>query len=231
MHEKTKLGIQLYRTQEESPTGEVLNLFQDAAETGCIEALYRTGVCHLMGIGTEKDEELALTFFREASEGDHLLARNNLAFILYFYPEGPKDPEVAVEHWLRAGSAGLASGLLNAGTAFMCGRKVTRDRERAFRLYQRAARLGHPYAMNALARCHLRGIGTERRVTKSWVMFGRAFAHMLGTMARGQFDPEGILLLDNHRSRPFWMGTLRTTLDDEIVERAQQSGMLPIKTS
>ena len=228
MHEQTKAGIKLYWKQEDSPTREILTLFEAAAAEGCVHARYCMAVCHEMGIGTEKDEDLAINYYHEAAECGHLLALNNLAILFFFHPADDDEPEIALEHWLRAGRGGLAAAWVNAGSALMTGRKVSPDKERAFRLYQLAAELGHPLGICSMGRCYLHGEGVAKNRLLGKYLLIKGILIGLWRAGLGQLDACGMFQPKNYDNRAFFSGTLNSSLDELLLQKAMKRGLIPL---
>lgn len=61
------------------------------ADRGCLEAINRLGVLCFDGKGVEKNEDLAIKYFKKAAEGGFLPAKENLADYLLFGSDAHKD--------------------------------------------------------------------------------------------------------------------------------------------
>lgn len=72
---------------QEQDSSRAVKLFEGAAQSGCIPAVYYLGVCYLQGDGVNKDPEKAFQHFQTAANQGLIVAQTELA-CLYLTGEG-----------------------------------------------------------------------------------------------------------------------------------------------
>ncbi|KAG9294777.1 hypothetical protein G9A89_004052 [Geosiphon pyriformis] len=168
---------------------KALELYSKAAETGHLKAQYNLANCYFNGRGTTKDSEKAFELYSKAADAGHLNAQYNLANC-YFNGEGmTKDSEKAFELYSKAAEAGhleaqlnlansVEAGYLNAQNSLaICydnGEGTTRNSEKAFELYSKAAEAGDLNAQNNLALCYINERGMTRNSEKAFELYSKA---------------------------------------------------------
>jgi len=123
-----------------------------AAKEGVVDAQALLGQILLEGRGIERDEALAVRWFRIAAHGGHLMARNMLGRCLEHGWGCGADAVAAAREYRLAAEAGLDWGLYNYANLLATGRGVAEDQNQALACYRQAAELGHAKSMNLLGR-------------------------------------------------------------------------------
>ncbi|NWB66891.1 tetratricopeptide repeat protein [Pseudomonas sp. I8001] len=123
-----------------------------AAKEGVVDAQALLGQILLEGRGIERDEALAMRWFRIAAQGGHLMARNMLGRCLEHGWGCEADAVAAAREYRRAAEAGLDWGLYNYANLLATGRGVAEDQAQALACYRQAAELGHAKSMNLVGR-------------------------------------------------------------------------------
>ncbi len=167
------------------------NLMERAA-SGDALAQYRLGSAYSLGEGgMERDDELAVYWWRKAAAQGSALAQNELGTA---YAEGAgveKDPREAV-YWLtQAAEQGLAVAQANLATMYRHGGGVRKNDRRAAELYRRAADQGLGWAQFFLGEAYEAGVGVRKDMEQaaSWYRkaadqhYSRAM-HRLGLLYR-----------------------------------------------
>lgn len=125
---------------------EALSYFQKAAEKEHPRSIYMLGVYALMGFGEEApSEEKALRFLKEAASRGVVDAQYNLGVLLL----QNNDPE-AIQYFKQAAEQESADALYNLGVCYADGIMVSRSRGEAIEYLERAVKLKHEKAAEAL---------------------------------------------------------------------------------
>lgn len=132
------------------------------------------GICYFFGIGCDKDEEKALTWFHKAAEQGHAGAMNMLGICYYHRHIGDyeKNNKKCSEYFKKASECGN----INAKFNLAYHKKKTyddREREEAFELYKELSDQGELYADYELYLCFKDGIGCEKDLTEAFYYLER----------------------------------------------------------
>ncbi|MEO8142967.1 MAG: tetratricopeptide repeat protein [Betaproteobacteria bacterium] len=126
-------------------------LVQLAAEKRLPDAQYRLALLHGTGTGVEKDDRKAVEWLRKAAEQRHVEAQYLMAVAftrgLYGFP---RNQEMAAEWLRRAALQGLPAAEYELGVAFRTGRGVPKDLSQALGWFVKAAKSGHPEAIETV---------------------------------------------------------------------------------
>lgn len=120
---------------------ECFGYFNRAAAHNDPNGLYNLGVCYLKGWGCERDGEQAMENLNAAAAAGHPKAMNLVGDL-------HKDPVAATRYFAQSASLGNAEGRYRYAKAFLEGRGVEENRERAVELMGAAAKQGLPAAMD-----------------------------------------------------------------------------------
>lgn len=129
------------------------------AERGLPEAQARLGQILLDGNGIQRDQALALRWFRIATHHGHADAMNMVGRCLENGWGTAVDLAAAARAYAQAAQLGLDWGFYNYANLLAQGRGVPRDRAAALELYRQAARQGHAKSMNLVGRFYEEGWG------------------------------------------------------------------------
>lgn len=116
--------------------------YQQAAEKGCVWAMYRNGMC-LTDLMMKKDA--GHEWFRKAAahgDGDALNRQG------YSYLNGYKEeesPQKAFELFMKGAEKGNAAAMSNLGWCYEKGEGVEANKERAIEWYEKAIKYGDTY--------------------------------------------------------------------------------------
>jgi TPR repeat protein len=101
--------------------------FRESAEQGNNDSQFNLGLMYERGIGVEKDEQKAITWYRKAAEQGNPNAQFNLA-VLYENGRGSAVDFAQANHWYRKAAAqGDALAIGNLGMLYMRGQGVQAD--------------------------------------------------------------------------------------------------------
>ena len=141
-----------------------------AAQLGDADAQATLAQLLLDGRGVQKDEALALSWFRIAARQRHPMAINMIGRCLENGWGCAIDLADAAQHYRQAADLGLDWGLYNYAQLLTGGRGVARDLGAAYTLFAQAADKGHAKSMNLLGRFHHEGVVVPKdvRLAKAW---------------------------------------------------------------
>jgi TPR repeat protein len=150
LHARVDLaGMALMPEASEQDRAHALALFREVAEAGDMAAAYNVGLCYAGGIGTARDDEQALAWFRRAAP-TLPIAQYWCARMLGEGRGAPHDLVAAREGFLAAAQQGFADAQAAAGEMLANGRGGPVDISGAKLLFTRAAATGHAGALFAL---------------------------------------------------------------------------------
>lgn len=135
-----------------------------SAQLGDADAQATLAQLLLDGRGVQKDEALALSWFRIAARQRHPMAINMIGRCLENGWGCEVDLEDSARHYRKAADLGLDWGLYNYGQLLTRGRGVERDLVAAYELFRQAAAKGHAKSMNLLGRFHHEGVVVPKDV-------------------------------------------------------------------
>ncbi|MFC6477053.1 tetratricopeptide repeat protein [Pseudomonas asuensis] len=132
-------------------------LLLQGAGRGVPEAQARLGQILLDGNGIQRDQRLALHWFRIAARNGHVEAMNMVGRCLENGWGCKVDLPAAAQAYAQAARQGLDWGMYNYANLLTQGRGVPRNRTAALSLYRQAARQGHAKSMNLVGRFYEEG--------------------------------------------------------------------------
>ena len=187
--------------------------YLEAFENDCenAKAAFNLGLCNLKGIGTKKDDSVALEWFSRGAE----LGSSTAAYMMgecYFYGVGTeKDPARALESYKEALSEKMtgelsADACIALAECFERGIATETDSEEAARLYKLAADRGNSEAMYDLGRLMLSGVGTSVVGSDARTVVLRAARNEYPSamLAMGIFADEGRGVAKNSQDAERW---------------------------
>lgn len=130
-------------------------IFEEYAEKGCVEAMYRLGKLYY----DEGMEDHGLAWFTTASEHGHAEAFCKLGHIYSAgFPFGVKeDWEKAWSCYLKAAELGDAYANYEIGVHYNQGWNIELDEKKAFEYFMKAAEMKLPDALNVLSYIYKKG--------------------------------------------------------------------------
>jgi TPR repeat protein len=143
-----------------------------AAEYGNSGAQNLIGMINYEGTETlEKNEEMALKWYRKAAKSNEAAALYNLAML---YENGAvvmQNYNEAFKYYKMASDYGSISGTNIIGFFYEHGIGTKRSKLSAFKNYLKAASKGSPFGQYNLGRCFLYGIGIEKNTANALKWF------------------------------------------------------------
>lgn len=126
------------------------SLMSKLAERGCLEAINRLGVLYFDGKGVEKNEDLAIKYFKKAAEGGFLPAKENLADYLLFGLDAQKDYVWGINMCFEVLNERANFVLFTIADCYDEGIGVKQNLNYSYYLYQMAVAIGYkPYREHA----------------------------------------------------------------------------------
>lgn len=164
-----------------------LDLFQRAAETGDLDAIFNLAITRFFGrLGTSKDVDEAIRLMQKSADNGLPLAQLRLGMILAsrekrVTPEAHRYVTSAREQIERFANQGSAPARTALGEIYENGIGVTKNPGKAFNLYLMAANHSNVTAMTRLGIAYFDGVGIEKNSTegKQWL----EKAAMMGSVA------------------------------------------------
>jgi TPR repeat protein len=198
---------------------EVAAILKVAAEAGVADAqaLYAQLLLD-GGKGVARDPHEALRWFSEAATAGHPMAMNMVGRCCEHGWGTRVDKARAAQWYEAAASRDLDWGLYNLATLHCLGEGVPLDREAAFRLYGRAARLGHAKSVNLLGGFYEDGWVVARDMAAAAEHYRRAAE---GGDFRGAFN-HARMLIDAGRldEAAHWLRTMTDSATPAFLAKA-----------
>ena len=138
---------------------EAISLLKRACEGGNASAARNLGYCYAIGLGVEKNKELAAKLYIKASEAGNAKAMCNIG-VLYTHGNGVDQDFVKAAEWYRrSAEGGCTRGMTNYACSLRDGAGVERDPGLAAEWFTRS---GSPRAKRLLAIMKLEGDGIAK---------------------------------------------------------------------
>lgn len=153
-------------------TEKAKDIYSQASEGGCIEAMVNLGVICASGDQTEK-ERAADLFERAANIGDPIGMRN----LGYLYALGigvPRDKKLAAKWYEMAALKGNARAQCNLGVLYEYGNGVPQSYEKAAYWFMRSAENGYSRGQTNIGVLLVQGKGIEKNFMAAAYWFSRS---------------------------------------------------------
>lgn len=155
MQEQAEVANALF---EKGRFDEALKEYRKMAEVGSVEAQLRVGWMYYTGHGVEVDLNEARRWYLKAAEsnspeGQFYLGRFYRAQTLY---------QQAMNCFQKSASHNYMPSIYQSGVMYELGEGVAIDKDKAYKYYEQAARMGHLRSQREMARMIIKGhIGFE----------------------------------------------------------------------
>ncbi len=133
--------------------------FENAAELGHGPAMVELGMCYLQGMGTAKNEEKAVKYFRAAIKANESNGKLDLGYCYEYGLGVKKDPAEAVRWYRAAAEEGNYIAQANLAYCYEKGIGTAKDYEESAKWYRRSALQGWPRGQYGLGYCYEFGMG------------------------------------------------------------------------
>lgn len=167
----TGMGLRVRNVMLAAATADAVRL---AAERGDADAQFKLGMTYAEGKGVERDDDLALKWFRRAADAGHAAAQNSVG-IFYTLGRGTARDDVVAMQWLRrSADQGFAGAESNIGLMYLQGRGVPQEMGQALRWFQRAAVQGDAEAQFRLGEFYEAGMVVAQSDEEARLWFVKA---------------------------------------------------------
>lgn len=146
----------LCREHKQSAPDKAFEYWQKAAALGSPTGMHLVGTCYEKGIHVKADKVTPLFLYRRAAELGYADSHLRLADLL------GAQPEVARNHWLKAGELGSGAGYHCAGLSY----EKEKDYKKANELYEMAIKLGYLGSEYQLGLNQVNGRGINQSLEK-----------------------------------------------------------------
>lgn len=202
---------------------DAIALLKKACEAGNASAARNLGYCYAIGLGVEKNKELAAKLYIRASEGGNTKAMCNIG-VLYSYGNGvEQDFAKAAEWYRRSAEGGCSRGMTNYACCLRDGKGVERDPELAAEWFTRSA---SPRAKRLLALMKLDGDGIARDVQGARALLEDASA----TDSKAMFALGNLIFSEDRERAVSLFGKAAAKGNADAVAKLQELG-LPVPES
>ena len=154
----------------EKDDDKALDNYKKATELKSPEGAFQLGLSYMQGIGCEKNPQEAVKAWEKAVEFGSGGAANNL-FCYYYgtaYDMKKKDTEKAKKYLIKGGELGNSYAQRNLAVFYLNGSDIIKKNEKQGFIYAKlAADQGQADAIEIVAKCYDRGIGTNRDPKKA----------------------------------------------------------------
>ncbi len=166
----------LHPAQAGVTPAEVKRFEESMAKAQKGDATAQTGVaiCYSIGMGVEKDDELAVLWWRKAAEQGEATAQSLLGLK---YQEGrgvARDYEKAVFWWRKAAEQGMPQAQRSLADSYMEGLGVEKDMTQATFWWRKAALQGHVMAQFNLGLSYATGRGVAKDEIEAYAYWNLA---------------------------------------------------------
>eukprot|EP00928_Gymnodinium_smaydae_P013545 TRINITY_DN14937_c0_g4_i2.p1 TRINITY_DN14937_c0_g4~~TRINITY_DN14937_c0_g4_i2.p1 ORF type:complete len:508 (-),score=87.08 TRINITY_DN14937_c0_g4_i2:982-2505(-) len=143
--------------------GQARHYLRMAADQNHAGAIAMLGYTYSLGLGVEKNYDVAYSYFVSAAAQHDALGHNGLGFI-YFRGTAAQaqNLRLAFKHFNESAHAGSSDGMFNLASMYLTGTGVEQSFQRAVLFFTQALDRGHTPAAYSLAVMHLNGVGTVR---------------------------------------------------------------------
>ncbi len=164
---------------------DALRIYTELAEQGCLECQEFVGLMYLMGGGgIDQNHEEAEKWLVMAKQRGSIKAIYLLGILEY--KKG--DIEKALAYFQEAGEKGYSAAIYQMGKMYYFGSGVDQDLEKAFDLFDRAARMEHVFARRQKAILLMKGYKGILSVPKGIFLFITSVIHTLKVAINDPYD-------------------------------------------
>lgn len=181
LYEKAKLG-----------EAKARNALQEAAAKGNSEAQFYIGRTYDNGIGAERNEKEAVSWYRKAADKGNAGAQLKLGRMYEVGIGVNRDPKEAVHWYRKAAEQGAPSAQMKLADFYQAGEAIAKDDSQAAGWYRKAAEQGNASAQFKLAKMYEEGRGApkENNETLYWYRKAAAQHYYYARQALLRLSPE-----------------------------------------
>lgn len=173
-------------TYEHGTTGvvqdyqEAINWYQKSIQNGGTDAMYNLGVMYHTGRGVTPDSQLAIVYYRRASDESEYGCRDaeNLLGGLYYYGVFvPQSYKEASTWYHKAAENGSAPSQFQLAQMYSLGKGIVQDYKKSVKWYRRVAQQDYVAAQYFVGLALYEGKGVPQDYVKAHMWFNLAGAH------------------------------------------------------
>ena len=189
----------------------------EMAENGDVRAQCELAGLYENGLGTTKDPETAVFWYKKAIKKGDIVSTYNLG-VIYFSGNEPikANKREAFNFILKSSEKGISKANFFIGLFYSNGLNVSKDETKAFNLFLKAAEQGHAAAQRSIADYYYVGTGTEQNKMKAFEWYKKAaeqgHAAAQYYLAEAYFYGEGIAK-DKREAFKWYMKSARQDFD------------------
>ncbi len=147
----------------------------EMAESGDVRAQSELAGLYEHGLGTTKDPETAVFWYKKAIEKGDISSTFNLGVIYFYGSKNIKENKREAFNFIsKAAEKGFPSAWLYLGFFYDKGINVEGGQSEAFKLFLKAAEQGHVIAQDYVAYYYNNGIGTRQNKIKAFDWYKKA---------------------------------------------------------
>lgn len=178
--------IDIKRTQDLSPFNSVIEklshewlvknirtVMEGAAKNDDFDQ-YLLGHCYQFGIGIERNEQAAITWYEKSAKRNNPFAQHALGGCYWLGHSIRQNDQKAIELFMAAASQDFVWAIHQLGDLYCYGEGVEKNLEQAKYYYQRASDLGFIIATRKLAHLYFFGKGVEKDLEKGCLLYKEA---------------------------------------------------------
>jgi len=169
-------ALKLSRIAEQKRGPWPVDLLQEAAEAGNLEAIYALATWYLHGRGVPKNAKTAASLLKKAADHHYAVAEYDLAVSYELGVGVKKSPKAAFQHYLRAANDGDLDSQSEVARCYYFGIGTAKNPSKAFEWYERAAKSGNAEAQYVVGRAYELGDGVEKNDRNALRWFKKAAA-------------------------------------------------------
>jgi TPR repeat protein len=160
--------------QPDTEAADMLSSALQAADSGDVSAISNLGFMYVKGIGTKKNEEHGVKWYRKAAELGHLTSQFNLG-VMYGKGRGVEQNYAESLKWYKmAAEQGDLKAQATIGTMYAKGIGGQKDDKSALHWYQEAAARGDVNAQYNLGNIYAKGIGADLDESEAFRWYQKA---------------------------------------------------------
>lgn len=137
-------------------------LYQEAAEGGDENGIFKLGQCYQYGTGVERDDTKAAELYKKAADLGHVDAQLAFAYALRNGVGIAADKKEAAKWFYKAAQSGNPEARIEYASELQTGESVEKDEKTAITIYRTLAENGFANAQYKLALCLESGIGESQ---------------------------------------------------------------------
>lgn len=183
---------------------KAFSLFQNAANEGNDIALYYLGLIYENGFSKEKNQRVALDYYRKAADAGNL---NAIQYFLTLFESGSYSNIKDVISWLnKAAIKRVPWAYYKLGTLYSTGMESTKDIDKALDFFRQAAQLGDSDAQFHLGEIYHKDNNCKANIAEAlkWYQMAAENNHSAAQYVLGDMYELGKGVITNYEKAVYW---------------------------